>query len=74
MRGVSVFTDPAFQARVKAALVWASEFIESGAEDFKQCSTTPDGQWMDDEDERHYSLEMSKVSEMSELLRLMHDE
>lgn len=71
---MSVFSNPDFQARIKAALVYASEYIEADAECYKECSTNPDGSWAEADDERQYELEMRKIAEMSELLRLIHED
>ncbi|NPU91434.1 MAG: hypothetical protein HPY82_05925 [Gammaproteobacteria bacterium] len=70
---MSIFTNPDFQGRLKAALVYASEYIEADAECFRECSTVEGGSWLDADDQRQYELEKRKVAEISELLKLMHE-
>lgn len=71
---VSIFNDPNFQAKIKAALVYAADYIEADAECLKEASTDLQGNWVDQEDCKQYELEMRKVADMSALLKLIQED
>lgn len=70
---MSIFHSPEFQSRLKAALIWASEQIESDAECLKEACTNFDGGWDDSDAQQTYEFQIGKVREMEDLLKLMHE-
>lgn len=68
---MSAFNNPKFQARIRAALVWASEQIESEAECLKEACTSFNGEWDDSDAKQTYEFEIGKVREMAALLKEM---
>ena len=70
---MSIWTDPKFQERVKQALIWASEFVESEAECLRESCTSPnhDDEWDDESNRQEYLREIKQVDEMADLLRVI---
>ena len=68
-----IWTDPKFQERVKQALIWASEFVESEAECLRESCTSPnhEGEWDSEDNRLEYQREMKQVGEMDDLLRVI---
>lgn len=70
---MSIFKNPEFQARVKHALIFASEHIEADAESLRENSTVG-GCWDDRESRAIHQFWTKKVAEMTELLRMIHED